>query len=58
MRQLNFAVRADIADKFDQLCDGVSKSAIMTQWINEKAREQLAVKPPVSTPTYSILTGE
>lgn len=51
MKQINIAVREDIADKFDTLCDGVSKSAIFTQWVNEKAREQLKTEKP----SYSIL---
>lgn len=61
MKQINLAVREDIAEKFDRLCDGLSKSAIFTQWVNEKAREQLAQfseVAPAKKPTYSILDGE
>lgn len=61
MKQINLAVREDIAEKFDCLCDGLSKSAIFTQWVNEKAREQLAQSSevaPAKKPTYSILNGE
>jgi len=61
MKQINLAVRADIAEKFDTLCNGLSKSAIFTQWVNEKAREQLAQfseVAPAKKPTYSILDGE
>jgi len=62
MKQINLAVREDIAEKFDRLCDGLSKSAIFTQWVNEKAREQLitlkAVNVPKEHPSYSILNGE
>lgn len=61
MKQINLAVREDIADKFDMICDGVSKSAIFTQWVNEKAREQLLVQPAHEVKektSYSILDGE
>lgn len=51
MKQINLAVREDIAEKFDHLCDGLSKSAIFTQWVNEKAKEQLKTEKP----SYSIL---
>lgn len=61
MRQINISIREDIAEKFELLCDGLSKSAILTQWINEKVREQLtttnaeAPAQPKARPTYSIL---
>ena len=69
MKQINLAVREDIAEKFDRLCDGLSKSAIFTQWVNEKTRESLvatneqlitlkAVNVPKEHPSYSILNGE
>lgn len=61
MKQINLAVREDIADKFDMICYGVSKSAIFTQWVNEKAREQLLVQPAHEVkekPNYSILGEE
>lgn len=51
MKQINIAVREDIADKFDTLCDGLSRSAIFSQWVNEKARGQLKTEKP----SYSIL---
>lgn len=62
MKQINLAVRADIAEKFDRLCNGLSKSAIFTQWVNEKVKEQLVtlkeVNIPKEHPSYSILNGE
>jgi len=61
MKQINLAVREDIAEKFDRFRDGLSKSAIFSQWVNEKAREQLAQfseVAPAKKPTYSILDGE
>ena len=61
MKQINLAVREDIAERFDRLRDGLSKSAIFSQWVNEKAREQLAQfseVAPAKKPTYSILDGE
>ena len=61
MKQINLAVRGDIADKFNMICDGVSKSAIFTQWVNEKAREQLLIQPAHEVkekPSYSILGEE
>ena len=59
MKQFNLAVKEDIADKFNQLCDGLSKSAIFSQWVNEKAKEMNLTQPlekKVNTKTkYSIL---
>ncbi len=61
MKQINLAVREDIAEKFEQLCGGLSKSAIFTQLVNEKARDQSmtlkAVNIPKEPPIYSILNG-
>lgn len=61
MRQINLAVRADVADKFDAMCDGLSRSVIFTQLVNEKAAENNINERLNShqvQPTYSILTGE
>lgn len=59
MRQINLAVRADIADKFDAMCDGLSRSVIFTQLINEKmASANIKGEHPQDAVNYSILTGE
>jgi len=59
MKQINLAVKEDIADKFNYLCDGLSKSAIFSQWVNEKAKEMNLIEPSekkVNTKSkYSIL---
>lgn len=54
MKQLNLTVRADVADKFEELCAGMSKSVIFTQLINEKSAEKtIAAAKPLKQ--YSIL---
>lgn len=59
MKQINLAVKEDIADKFNYLCDGLSKSAIFSQWVNEKAKKMNLIEPSekkVNTKSkYSIL---
>ena len=71
MKQINLAVREDIAEKFDRLRDGLSKSTIFTQWVIEKESKYLLkiyshddqttlkeVNIPKEYPSYSILNGE
>jgi hypothetical protein len=59
MRQINLAVRADVADKFDAMCDGLSRSVIFTQLVNEKmASANIKGEEPKAEINYSILTGE
>lgn len=61
MVQLNVSVRIDIADKFTELCDGVSKSAVFTQLVKEAYAKKVMADygvQPAAVPTrkpYSIL---
>ena len=55
MRQINLAVQSEIADKFDTLCEGLSKSVIFTQLINDKIAQSKKIPTKKAEPVYSIL---
>lgn len=67
MVQLNVSVREDVARQFDELCDGVSKSAVFSQLVRESytkkilsgyddfLKSQSAPPPPPVRKHYSIL---
>jgi len=58
MCQINLAVRADVADKFDTLCGGLSRSVIFTQLVNGKvATANIKGEETKAKINYSILTG-
>tara|TARA_R110000822_G_scaffold7252_6_gene29883 strand:- start:444 stop:680 length:237 start_codon:yes stop_codon:yes gene_type:complete len=55
MRQINLAVQSEIADKFDTLCEGLSRSVIFTQLINDKLTQSKKIPTKEAVQTYSIL---
>ena len=55
MRQINLAVQSEIADKFDTLCEGLSRSVIFTQLINDKLTQSKKIPTKKAEPVYSIL---
>jgi len=55
MRQLNFSVSEETAERFDNICMGLSRSVIFTQMLNSYVKNDGAEEP---TPTYSILSEE
>ncbi len=57
MVQMNVSVRDDVAHKFNELCDGVSKSAVFTQLVKDAYTKKITTSygaQPTKKP-YSIL---
>lgn len=57
MVQLNVSVRDDVAHKFNELCDGVSKSAVFTQLVKDAYAKKIMTSygAQPTKKSYSIL---
>jgi hypothetical protein len=57
MHQVNLSVHDDINTKFNELCDGDSKSVVFAQWVKEKHLAKFGVQPaaPTVAKKYNIL---